>query len=225
VVAGPGDEKAGGAVGRSRMRASYADREQVIDALKTAFAHGRLDKDELEARVGQAVASRTYAELAAVTADIPAGPAGCGPVAVMPAATSPTGTPARTMAKAAARTGICLLAAVALAESAVLVGNPLLLVAAAFAIIAASGFFGYGIIDAWQERRSSRQPPPRPGRDGRGLEGGWPGRTGQDPALPGVGPDQTRTDMRTQRSRRGQPHSSRPSAWVSRGGRPAPGAV
>jgi type III secretory pathway component EscV len=34
--------------------------------------HGRLAKDEFDARVGQAFASRTYAELAAVTADIPA---------------------------------------------------------------------------------------------------------------------------------------------------------
>ena len=99
MVAGPGDEKAGGAVGRSRMRASYADREQVIDTLKTAFAHGRLDKDELEARVGQAVASRTYAELAAVTADIPAGPAAAESAAE--SAVEPAATPARTLAKAA----------------------------------------------------------------------------------------------------------------------------
>ena len=217
---------------RGHMRSAQADREQAVTVLKAAYAQGRLTKDELEARVGQAFGSRTYAELAALTADIPAdSPAAAGSAAAGSAAAGSTGTgwprsaPARTMAKAAGRSGICLLAAVALAESAVLVGNPLLLVAAAFAIIAASGFFGYGIIDAWQERRSSRQPPPRPGRDGRGLEGGWPGRTGQDPALPGVGPDQTRTDMRTQRSRRGQPHSSRPSAWVSRGVRQAPGAV
>jgi len=33
---------------------------------------GRLDRDEFDARIGQAVASRTYGELAAVTADIPA---------------------------------------------------------------------------------------------------------------------------------------------------------
>jgi len=47
----------------------------VIDTLKTAFADGRLDKDELDDRVGQTLAARTYAELATVTADIPAGPA------------------------------------------------------------------------------------------------------------------------------------------------------
>jgi putative transcriptional regulator len=57
---------------RGRLRASYADREQAIDMLKAAFAQGRLAKDEFEARVGQAFAARTHAELAAVTAGIPA---------------------------------------------------------------------------------------------------------------------------------------------------------
>jgi hypothetical protein len=55
------------------MRASRADREQVIDMLKTAFVQGRLTKDELDMRVGQVLASRTYADLNALTADIPTG--------------------------------------------------------------------------------------------------------------------------------------------------------
>ena len=55
------------------MRASHADREQVIDLLKTAFAQGRLGKDEFDLRVGQALVSRTYADLNAPTADIPTG--------------------------------------------------------------------------------------------------------------------------------------------------------
>ena len=54
------------------LRASRADRERVIDLLKASFVQGRLDRDEFDARIGQAVASRTYGELAAVTADIPA---------------------------------------------------------------------------------------------------------------------------------------------------------
>ncbi len=54
---------------RGRHRASDADREQVIDVLKVAFAQGRLTKDELDLRAGQALTSRTYADLAAVTAD------------------------------------------------------------------------------------------------------------------------------------------------------------
>ena len=53
------------------LRASRADRERVIDLLKAAFVQGRLDRDEFDARIGQAVASRTYGELATVTAGIP----------------------------------------------------------------------------------------------------------------------------------------------------------
>ena len=69
----PEDPRAAAAGRRSHLRASHADREHVIDRLKTAFVQGRLTKDELDARVGQTLASRTYAELAVVTADIPAG--------------------------------------------------------------------------------------------------------------------------------------------------------
>jgi hypothetical protein len=71
VTAEPEDQMAVAAAGRSRFRASHADREHVIDMLKAAFVQGRVTKDEFDARVGQAFASRTYAELAAVTADIP----------------------------------------------------------------------------------------------------------------------------------------------------------
>jgi Domain of unknown function (DUF1707) len=59
-------------VGRGRFRASDADRELVIEDLKVAFVQGRLTKDELAERAGQALTSRTYADLAAVVADIPA---------------------------------------------------------------------------------------------------------------------------------------------------------
>ena len=59
---------------RGHLRASYADREQAIETLKAAFTQDRLAKDEFEARVGQAFAARTHAQLAAVTADIAAPP-------------------------------------------------------------------------------------------------------------------------------------------------------
>ena len=80
---GPGDQTSA-AEGRDHgeLRASHADRERVASALKAAFVEGRLTEDELDARVGQVYASRTYAELAevtaAVTADIPAELAGAG---------------------------------------------------------------------------------------------------------------------------------------------------
>jgi hypothetical protein len=74
VTAGPGERGGAGALGRGRLRASDADREQVIDTLKAAFVQGWLTRDQLGVRTGQALLSRTYAELAAVTDGIPARP-------------------------------------------------------------------------------------------------------------------------------------------------------
>jgi hypothetical protein len=71
---------AAAAAGRGRLRASHADREHVLDVLKAAFVQGLLTKDEFDMRVGQTFASRTYAELAALTADIPAGLIGAQPL-------------------------------------------------------------------------------------------------------------------------------------------------
>src|SRR5271169_7146856 len=68
MVTGPGDELAASAAGRGRLRVSDAEREQVIGTLKAAFVRGTLAKDEFDLRVSQAFASRTYAELTAVTA-------------------------------------------------------------------------------------------------------------------------------------------------------------
>ena len=73
MPAGPGDEGAAAAGGRGHLRASHADREQVITLLTVAFVQGRLTKDELDARVSQTFAGRTYAELDELTADFPAG--------------------------------------------------------------------------------------------------------------------------------------------------------
>ena len=78
-MAEPGDEIAAASGGRGHLRASHADREQVIGALKAAFVQGMLAKDEFDLRMGQAFASRTYADLAAVTADLPAGLAAAQP--------------------------------------------------------------------------------------------------------------------------------------------------
>jgi Domain of unknown function (DUF1707) len=72
-MAGAGNEIASGAGGQGRLRASDADREQVIEVLKAAFVQGRLGGDEFDLRVGRALGSRTYADLAALTADLPAG--------------------------------------------------------------------------------------------------------------------------------------------------------
>ena len=72
VMPEPGDEITA-AGGRGHLRASHADREQVIGTLKAAFVQGMLAKDEFDLRVSQTLSSRTYAELAVLTADLPAG--------------------------------------------------------------------------------------------------------------------------------------------------------
>jgi Domain of unknown function (DUF1707) len=144
--------------GRGHLRAAHADRERVIEALKAAFAQGRLDTDELDDRVGRAFASRTYAELAALTADIPASQ-------TCPSQTSAgsPGSPARTLATAARRAGLCILVALALVGLTALTNMKFFAVLAYYggilAVIAASGFLGYGVVDAWHERRSRLHPP------------------------------------------------------------------
>ena len=222
-MADPGDEIAAPTAGGGQFRTSRADREQAIEVLKTAFIEDRLTKDEFDLRVGQVLASRTYAELAAVTSDLQASPAAAGPAAAGPPSTS-----ARTLAKAARRSGICILAAFAIVGVVALTANTedwavfLAFFSVVAAVIAASGFLGYGMVDAWQEHRSRRQVPPRPGRKGRGLESGRPGSTGHDPALPGARPDQTQADLRTFRSRPGSSHSCSRGALARRGMQPVP---
>ena len=93
-----------------RMRASNAEREQVINILEAAFVDGRLTKDELDARVGQTIAARTHAELATVTVDIPSPPE---PVRVV---RRHSGNKA---AMRAVKAGACAVAAATLAVSVV----------------------------------------------------------------------------------------------------------
>jgi hypothetical protein len=77
------------------LRASHADREHVIGALKTAFARGQLAKDEFDLRLDRTLASRTYADLAAVTADLTTRPSRTKPAQAL------------TRAENAAAWGVC----------------------------------------------------------------------------------------------------------------------
>ena len=54
--------------------AATADRERAAAVLRAGFAEGRLSADELDERLAKVYASRTYGELWALTADLPAGP-------------------------------------------------------------------------------------------------------------------------------------------------------
>jgi len=166
-MTGPEDPAA---AGRDRLRAGHADREQAIEALKDAFVQGRLTRDELDVRAGRALAARTRAELAALTADIPAFPAAGGPA--RPPAPAPVRP--RPLARAAAGSGICLVIAVAAVRVAFLLdpdgpgphhsGAPLCLTVAFLAVLTALGIVIHGVGTAVEQRQSRRQLPPRPGR-------------------------------------------------------------
>jgi hypothetical protein len=79
--------------------AGSADRERAVSVLRAGFAEGRLSQDELDDRVARAWAARTYGQLWALTADLPAGalpyPPGFyspEPGAVVPAGAAPAAT-------------------------------------------------------------------------------------------------------------------------------------
>ncbi len=158
-MTGPDDPAA---AGRDWLRAGHADREQVIEALKDAFVHGRLTKDELDTRAGRALTARTRAELAALTADIPGGPAAAGPA--RPPAPAPVRH--RPLARAAAGSGICLFIAAAAVRIALLVDPdgpgpnpyhswaPWCLTVAYLAVLTALGIFIHGVGTAVEQRRS-----------------------------------------------------------------------
>lgn len=55
----------------SKLRASDADREQLIDELREHAGAGRLTSDELEQRVGEAYAASTRADVDSLRADLP----------------------------------------------------------------------------------------------------------------------------------------------------------
>ncbi len=56
----------------SKLRASHTDRDEVVERLRVAGGDGRLTPEELDERLGAALTARTYGELAALTADLPA---------------------------------------------------------------------------------------------------------------------------------------------------------
>src|SRR5262249_14043442 len=78
-----------GPADHSLMRVSDSDREQAADVLRQAAGHGRITMDELDERLELAYAAKTYADLAAVTKDLPQ--PGQVPGVAQPVATSRIG--------------------------------------------------------------------------------------------------------------------------------------
>jgi hypothetical protein len=60
------------------LRASHADRDRVVDALRVAAGDGRLSAEELDTRLERALSAQTLGELAGLTADLPIEPAAEG---------------------------------------------------------------------------------------------------------------------------------------------------
>jgi hypothetical protein len=67
---GSGDEQ----LPAREFRASYEDRDRVVELLRIAAGDGRLSAEELDHRLEMALAARTYGELAELTRDLPAVP-------------------------------------------------------------------------------------------------------------------------------------------------------
>ena len=58
----------------AQLRISDEERHQVAEILREAAGEGRLDLDELDQRLEQTYAARTYADLVPITLDLPAHP-------------------------------------------------------------------------------------------------------------------------------------------------------
>src|SRR6266516_954615 len=84
------------------LRAADADRDQTAEVLRRAATEGRITFDELDERISRAYAAKTFADLEAVTSDLP------GPGVKLPALATasyqppevPAGTPAPSLSLA-----------------------------------------------------------------------------------------------------------------------------
>jgi len=161
------------AVGRGQLRAGHADRERVVEALKDAFVDGRLTRDEFGARADRALAARTRADLAALTADLPDAPSR---PAAAPAGPARPPAPVRRwpLARASAKSALCLVLASALIGIHPLLdpngpgphpyaawATPTYLLGLAL-IITAFGILTAGAATAVEQRQARRKLPPPP---------------------------------------------------------------
>ncbi len=155
-MAGPGDRMT--AVGLGHMRSSRAHREQAVELLKTAFVQGRLTMDEFEERVGQTLSSLTYGQLAALTADLPAGLAGARP------RRAPDGEPVRPPGNAAVKVSVCAIIASDALVIAFFSGNYGFFLGTLAIIVVATLVAGAQVLCSWCDEDSpeirSRGPSP-----------------------------------------------------------------
>ena len=151
MITEPGDEIAAGteAVVTCRMPRRPRHREQAIRTLKAALVQGRLAEDEYDERMAQASASRSRAELAVLTADLPVGR---------------MDAPARPPTANDVRVGVCVIVAAASVATAILLWQPddglalmTFIVAAVTLLVAPIVTVGL-IFDVRHQKRSGGQP-------------------------------------------------------------------
>ena len=186
--------------------------------LKATFVQGRLTKDEFDARVGQALASRTHGDLAAVIADISAVVAG--------------GQPPRTSAQGRTRKpinkvkviawGACVICALAVVgvAAAVLISSPYLLLLSGLAFIGASAVAWGAMVEAWVQKRSRGRltQGPAPGVGSRASQRTRPAAEAEQ--LPPINHGQQEHAEAVQNSlprRQRRPISRPPRQWCPRG--------
>ena len=197
MATGPAGQTAAAPDGYGRMRASRADREQAIDTLKAAYVQGRLTKDELDERLGRALVPLTYAELAALTEDLPAGLAPVDPLR--------EGNRAKARVLVTLVAGVMLVAAIGNG-----IGSPLHVLAIVLLLspvwmLALGGLLP---LRSRLDRRAARRLPPGPGQGPPELPGRRPAGTGDDPALTGDHADPSGAEVRAQEPRRDPPDRS-----------------
>lgn len=174
-MAGDSDDRGPGTGDRGQLRAAHADREHVVGVLKTAYVRGMLDKDEFDQRVGRAFAGRTYAELDAVTGDLPADLPAAAPLAVPALAGEPD--EGWLTVKRAVIISACLLIPTALAT---VIGfaltarfhNQALTFFPVLAFFFATAISTPLITEARHRQRSRPRPPRAPTDSGREPTGG-----------------------------------------------------
>jgi hypothetical protein len=146
----PGDQTAADADAGDGPGVSGTSRALVIRTLGAALAQGRLTEEEHDERVARAAASRSRAELAALTADLPAGLLARLPMAID------------------VRTGVCVTIAAAGVVAGILLWQPdnvlaftMFLLAAVALCLAPVLTLGL-MIDVRHQKRSGGQLPPGP---------------------------------------------------------------
>lgn len=196
--------------GYGRMRASRADREQVIDTLKAAFVQGRLTKDELDERVARALVPLTYAELATLTDDLPAG--------LTPVAPLRQNSLAMAGVYVTLVAGLFLIAAISNGS-----GNPLTLLGSVLFLspVWLLALVGLLALHSRLDRRAAGRLPPGPGQGAHGAPGQGHAGTRDDPALSDDHAGPPSAELRAQEPGRDPPDRSGQNVLTP----PVPGPV